>query len=368
MERSETVKSISEMEAAIADKFSREHCVLTGRATTGLYLLFEALDVDGEVIYPAYTCPSPVYAAVYADATPVFCDVRRDYTIDPDELNRRIGSNTAVVVAIDLFGHPVLYDRVETICESTDTFLVEDACQAVGTTYGGRNTGVFGDAALLSFGEKKPLDAGGGGAVLTDDPSLAGRLRELADSIPVRNREYQSHLYAYYRDLYYLIDDLREITDRAEQLFATLPEVFRELYVTGLSSDRQAAIRTVLDEYESVVETRRHHADLYQKELNHPDVTHPETAGDPVFYRYSVQFPDEEVRNHVVSVLRERDFHASTLYDPIHRRFGADDEYPTAVELTERTLNLWVSPAVDSAYVRDCVEVIKSALRGDIDG
>lgn len=353
----------ADVASTVADLFGRETCALVGRATTGLFLLFEALGVEGEVLYPAYTCPSPVYAAQYAGATPTFCDVsRRDYNLTADAVADAVTDETEAVVAINMFGHPVEYDALADVCADRDLLLVEDACQSVGTEYAGQTAGSFGDVSLLSFGEKKPLDAGGGGAVLADDPSIVEAVRDRAADVPVRDEDRQEALYDHYRALYYEIEDLRSLTPRAERLFATLPEVFRELYLRGLPADRIPAIDAALGTYPETVETRREHAAIYRSTLEHPAIDHPDPAGNPVYYRYSIALSSSRLRDFVVEYLRDRDVHVSTLYDPIHQRFGDEGPHPVAEELSERTINLWVSGAVDEEYVRNAAETVLEAV------
>lgn len=353
-----------EVGADIADTVGRDHCILTGRATTGLYLLFEALSIKGEVIFPAYTCPSPVYAARYAGATPIFCDVaEQDYTLDVDRLEQQLSEETEVIVAINMFGHPARYDEIRDLCANRDILLVEDACQSVGTTYGGMQAGQFGDVSLLSFGSKKPLDAGGGGAVLTDDSDIAEAVATLESDIPVRDDGRLEKLHEHYRNLYYSIEDLTELTDRAHKLFGTLPKVFRELYVCGFDDALLTTIDSALTEREAVIETRRRHAELYRTTMTHDRLTHPDPAGNPVHYRYSVTLDSEALRDHVVSSLRDSDIHVSTLYDPIHQRFGDMTTYETAESLSRRTINVWVSREVDEAYVRRTAEAVVDSIK-----
>jgi dTDP-4-amino-4,6-dideoxygalactose transaminase len=344
----------------VADLFNREHCVLVGRATTGLKLIFDALSINGEVVYPAYTCPSPVYAALYSGATPTFCDVGDDYNMHPGSLSDSITDETEAVVPIHMFGHPVRMDEIEEIC-GDDVLLIEDTCQAVCSEYGGTETGSWGDISVVSFGDKKPIDAGSGGAVLTDDGDVASRLRGAEEEVPIRDKKRLERLYDYYREIYYSIEDFKKMKPEAEKLFQAFPEVFEELYIRGFEEYLIPEINSTFDSLEQDIEERKKNARGYRESIDLPEVTHPDPLGMPVYYRYSLMLKTPELRDSVVSYLRERDFHVSTLYDTIHRRFGVTSEFPNAEYLSERTVNLWVH-GVDSEYVENCSEAVEEAV------
>lgn len=350
------------VEADIAARFDRSNCVLVGRATTGLALALEALDVDGDVFYPAYMCPSPAYAALYANATPRFCDVREDYTMDPADLERAVTDETDAIVPVHMFGHPADMESIEEIAAANEAAVIEDACQSIGAMPGGAPLGSHGTVSVVSFGDGKPIDAGGGGAVLTDDEALAKRIRDLEADVPVRDNDRLEELYDHYRDVYYAIEDLGEVTDEAYRLFKPFPEVFQELYMRGTTADLPNRVATALSGIDEEAAVRKMNADSYRSELDDDRITHPEPLDGTIYYRYSVRMPSKEVRDYIVDYLRNRDIHVSTLYDTIHRRFGSDAAAPIAERLSRETLNLWVTSEVDEEYVLRCCENVQEAL------
>lgn len=343
------------VEGELAEWFGYDHCVLVGRATTGITLVLQALTVPGdEVLYPAYTCVSPVYSAVYADLEPGFVDVRQDYTIDTAALRQRISTETAAVVPIHMFGHAARIETVREIADEYNALVVEDACQSIGTQYNGELVGSFGDVSVLSFGEKKPIDAGGGGAILTDQTELARQVRSASAAISTCDEQHLEALYNHYRDLYYQIEDLKQILPAASQLYRPFPDVFKPLYHRGLDPSVPGRLSRALNGVNDAITTRREHASIYRSELSHPSITHPEPLGSPVYYRYSVCLESKEMRDFIVASLRDENFHVSTLYDTIHHRFGQSGPFNTAADLSSRTMNLWVSPRIDAEYVKNC--------------
>jgi dTDP-4-amino-4,6-dideoxygalactose transaminase len=350
------------VEAEISERFDRDQCVLVGRATTGLTLIFDLLDIEGDVFYPAYMCPSPVYSAEYTNLTPRFCDVRSDYTIDIDDLRRSVTPNTDAIVPVHMFGHPVSMEEVHEVAEEVGAFVIEDACQSVAATLNGNRVGSFGDISLLSFGSGKPIDVGSGGAVLTDDADIASAVRTKASDVPVRDRDRLKQLFDHYRELYYDIEALEEVHPQASKLYRPFPEVFRELYHQGIEADVPEKIKSKLDDVNELTTLRRRHAEQYRSQLDHDAINHPSPRGDPVYYRYSIRLTTRDLRDYVVGYLRERDIHVSTLYKPIHKRFGSDRSLQTAEDLSEKTINLWVDETVDMEYVQRCCETILSAI------
>jgi dTDP-4-amino-4,6-dideoxygalactose transaminase len=136
-------------------------------------------------------------------AVPVFVDIDpHTFNIDPDSLERTITAlhtgdpsvaplprlssvrpdelRPKAVIAVDIFGIPADYDRIEALCRQRDLFLIEDAAQSFGAVYKGRKAGSFGDVACTSFFPSKPLAGyGDGGMCFTHDDRLAEIMRSL---------------------------------------------------------------------------------------------------------------------------------------------------------------------------------------------
>jgi dTDP-4-amino-4,6-dideoxygalactose transaminase len=123
------------------------------------------------------------WAITYVGATPVFVDidpVRR--TLNPDNLEAAITSRTKAIVPVHLYGMPAEMDRIMAIAERHGIPVIEDAAQAHGAKYRNKRVGQFGQIACFSFYPSKNLGAyGEGGALITNDVSLAQRARSLRD-------------------------------------------------------------------------------------------------------------------------------------------------------------------------------------------
>lgn len=169
---------VSNLEAEVADRLGVPHCVAVSSCTSGLMLVLRALDLKGEVILPSFTFFASAHAIAWNGLTPVLADCDPDrWTIDPDDVERRITPQTSAVVAVHMYGNPCEVDRLQEICNHHGLKLIFDAAHAFGSRCGAKKVGQFGDAEVFSLSPTKLLVAGEGGLVTTSDGTLARRLR-----------------------------------------------------------------------------------------------------------------------------------------------------------------------------------------------
>ena len=174
---------VGAFEEAFAAYVGAAHCVSVGSGTDALHLILRALDLgpDDEVIAPTNTFIATIQAICLAGARPVLVDCLEDTAlIDPAAVARALTPRTRAVLPVHLYGQPADMDAIAAVTPPGVT-IVEDAAQAHGARLqGGRACGTLGRAAGFSFYPSKNLGAcGDGGAVTTDDPELADRLRLL---------------------------------------------------------------------------------------------------------------------------------------------------------------------------------------------
>ena len=159
------------------------HAVGVGTGTDALALALRAMGIGpgDEVITSPLSAAYSAFAIMMAGATPVFADIDpARLTLDPRAAEAAITPRTAALMPVHLYGQPADMAAFTAIASRHRLAIVEDACQAHGATCGGRPVGTFGRAGAFSFYPTKNLGAlGDGGAVITDDASLADRLRRL---------------------------------------------------------------------------------------------------------------------------------------------------------------------------------------------
>jgi len=167
-------------EEEFARKIGVKHAIAVANGSVALYVALKVCGIGpgDEVIVPSFTFTSTVTSVIYANAIPVFADIDLEtYTIDPEDVRRKISDKTKAIIAVHLFGHPAEMDELREIADEKGLFLIEDSAQAIGAKYKGKYTGSLGDVAAFSLYATKNITAGEGGVVTTNDDVLAERAR-----------------------------------------------------------------------------------------------------------------------------------------------------------------------------------------------
>jgi dTDP-4-amino-4,6-dideoxygalactose transaminase len=185
---------VQAFESAFASFLGAAHCIAVNNGTTALQLTLQALGIGpgDEVITVANTFIATAEAISAVGARPVFVDIDPvSYTMDPAVVEAAITANTKALLPVHLYGQTADLDPLLEIAQRHGIVLIEDACQAHGATYKGKRAGTLGIAGCFSFYPGKNLGClGEGGAVVTQDPELAQKMRLLRDHGSVRKYEH----------------------------------------------------------------------------------------------------------------------------------------------------------------------------------
>lgn len=160
------------------------HAVSCSSGTAALHLALVGLGIGqgDEVIVPSHTFISTSLAVMQAGATPVFCDVCEDQTLDARGIDALIGARTKAVIVVHLFGIVASMGRILDAARGRGLAVIEDCAQCIGGEFKSRRAGTLGNAGCFSFSQTKHLStAGEGGMVVTDDEKLAQACRSLRD-------------------------------------------------------------------------------------------------------------------------------------------------------------------------------------------
>lgn len=170
---------LKEFEEKLANYLNVKHAIGVGNCTDGLLLSLKSLNLQkgDEVLFPAHTFVATAAAIFHAGATPVPCEIGSDHLMDPKHLEDKITKKTKAIVPVQLNGRTANMQAIMEIAEKHDLIVVEDAAQALGSTYKGRMAGSFGVAAAFSFYPAKTLGClGDGGAVVTNNDEIAEKV------------------------------------------------------------------------------------------------------------------------------------------------------------------------------------------------
>lgn len=174
---------IAELEQALANYVGSRHCLTTSSGTHALEIALRALGIGrgDEVITVPFTWISTAEVIGLVGATPVFVDINpATYNINEDLIEPAISTRTRAILPVSLFGQMPDFDRINVIAEKYHLPVIEDAAQSFGAMRRGRRSCGITTVGCTSFFPAKPFGCyGDGGAIFTDDDSLAERMKAI---------------------------------------------------------------------------------------------------------------------------------------------------------------------------------------------
>jgi perosamine synthetase len=171
-------------EDAFAAFCGTRHAVAVSSGTAGLHLAARVAGIKpgDEVITSPISFVASANAVLYQGAVPVFADVdERTFNLDPDAVEALVTPRTKAILPVHIFGYPCALEPLQAIAGRHGLAIVEDACEALGATHGGRRLAGFGNPAVFGFYPNKQMTTGEGGMVTTDDDDFAAHVRALAN-------------------------------------------------------------------------------------------------------------------------------------------------------------------------------------------
>ena len=160
-----------QLERAITKKAGVDYALFVASGTAALSCCLSAFEVGpgDEVIVPGYTYIATAAAVIDVGAVPVICEIDESLGICPIDLEKKITPHTKAVIPVHMQGIPVRLDAIREICKKHGLLLIEDCCQAIGTTYKGKWVGTECDAAAWSTNFFKVITCGEGGVFMTNN-------------------------------------------------------------------------------------------------------------------------------------------------------------------------------------------------------
>lgn len=308
------------VESRLQDWLEVEHAFLTTSCTHALETAMLALEVGpgDEVILPSYNFVSAANAVVLRGARPVYAEIREEtLNLDPEDVARRITDRTVGIVPVHYAGVACRMDELSELADAHGLWMVEDAAQAIDARYRGRALGTLGDVGCLSFHDTKNLVAGEGGALLTDDPEVAGRVEVIREKGTDRSAFYRGEV-----DKYSWV--ARGSSYVLSEVLASLLEV--QIDRREEIRDRRGRVWTAYREAMAPL--------AGEGKLELPTVPDEVTPNYHIFY---VLTPDQKARAAVLEALNEAGIGATFHYVPLHRsQFGRRYLRPDqTLEMTE---------------------------------
>ncbi|PKO46938.1 MAG: erythromycin biosynthesis sensory transduction protein eryC1 [Betaproteobacteria bacterium HGW-Betaproteobacteria-22] len=327
---------VESFEADFAAYTEAKYCVGVGNGLDALTLALRALDIGegDEVIVPSHTFIATWLAVSAVGAKPVAVEpALGSYNIDVDSIERCITTSTKAIVPVHLYGMPVDINPICALAKRYGLAVIEDAAQAHGAMVGGKKVGSHGDAVAWSFYPGKNLGAlGDGGAITTNNETIASRVRELGN-------------------------------------YGSAVKYFNnECGVNSRLDPIQAAVLSIKLKYLDVWNKRRQNiAAIYSQALTGFGVglpNAPEWAA-PVWHLYVIATPERDALQSRLALAGIQTLihypvppHLQKAYRPLGLKVGS---LPVAERLANEVLSLPIGPQLSASHVDYVVSVLAGA-------
>jgi perosamine synthetase len=329
--------------AAIA---GRRHGVSCSSGTAGLHMAVRALEIGrgDEVITTPFSFVASANCILYEGAIPRFVDIEEDSLgLNPDLLGGAASRKTRAVLPVHVFGRPCRIESITATARSRGWAVIEDSCEALGSSLAGRPMGSYGDLSVFAFYPNKQITTGEGGMVVTDDDDLADTMRSLRNQGRDHDGTWLRHVRLGYN---YRLDEMSAAVGVAQ--------------LERLAELRAGRARVVA---------------AYEQALGQAEwVTLPKVgAAESVdWFVYVVRLDRAIDRDSLISKLGERGIPTRPYFSPIHLQpfyrttFGfKPGDFPVTERVAESTLALPFSSRLTSDEVRRVAETLTTLVRGE---
>lgn len=332
-----------EFEARLAELAGRRYGIACSSGTAGLHMAVRGLGLGpgDQVITTPFSFVASANCILFEGATPVFADIEEETLgIDPELVEAAITDSTRAIIPVDVFGNACRISELESLAEAHGIALIEDSCEALGSSLDGRSLGSFGAASVFAFYPNKQITTGEGGMVVTDNDELAIRLRSMRNQGRDADGTWLRHVQLGFN---YRIDEMSAALGVAQ--LRRLPE---------LRSGRDrivAAYRERLGGCEWLV------------------LPHAAPGAEVDWFVYVVRLAPRVNRDRLIGQLAENGVPSRPYFSPIHLQpfyrerfgFGAGD-FPVAERVASGTLALPFSSRLTDDQVDQICDALTSAV------
>ena len=339
---------VSAFEERIEEYLGVAYARVVNSGTSALMAALDAFDVGegDEVVIPSFTFIATANAVKMVGATPVFADIEREtYGLDPASVEDCITQRTAALLPIHPYGRGCHIDELVHLAKTHDLPLIEDAAESFGGEHEGTKLGTFGDAAALSFCQNKIAVTGEGGAVVTDDESVAETVERYRSHGRVSSDYFQS---------------------TGSGQYADYGANFRMSDITAALGCAQ------VDKVESLITKRREAAgrmnDAFEAMEGVSPPPEPDT-GRHVYQLYTITLDGDVDRETVIETMTDRDIACKVYWDPpVHRTTpyrtpGGGPSLPVSDEIAGRVLSLPIYPEIKEKELERIVDAVRAGIR-----
>jgi dTDP-4-amino-4,6-dideoxygalactose transaminase len=309
-------KHLQEFERVAASFVKSKYAIAVNSGTAALQAALHTLDIKkgDEILIPSFTFVATANAVVSTGAKPVFVDIlKENYTIDPDDLKKKINKKTRAIIPVHLYGNAAHIEKLSEISKQHNIPIIEDSAQSLGTTYKGKHTGTFFEMGCYSMYPTKVMTAGEGGFVVTNNKKFRDKL------LMIRNH---GMVHGYDTRMFGL--NLR------------LPEI-------------NAAIATVqMKKLPNFLKSRKKNAELLSKLISDLNIILPKQRKNESvnWYLYTIAM---KKRDKILKKLHEKGIGAVSYYSiPVHKTpfYKLKIKLPVTDWASSRVISLPIHPGV----------------------
>uniref|UniRef100_A0A7C5U457 DegT/DnrJ/EryC1/StrS family aminotransferase n=1 Tax=Fervidobacterium nodosum TaxID=2424 RepID=A0A7C5U457_9BACT len=337
-------------EKSIADFVSLKYAVAVSSGTSALHLILRASDFkqNSLLIVPSFTFVASANVALFENGNVAFVDIEEDtMNVDPKALEHTLEKyakdySDIYFMGVDVFGHPLDWDKIIAICEKYNVKIIEDSCEALGSEYKGKKAGTFGIAGAFAFYANKQITTGEGGIIVTNDDQIYKLSKSLRNQGRGEGDGWLSHEYVGYN---YRIDEMSA--------------------ALGWSQMKRI---------EEIIEKRDKVAKRYNQLLSNLPVETP-VVKDYVtrmsWFVYVIRLPKDvgrESRKKIMNYLENNEIQVRNYFEPVHlqkpyRELGwKEGMLPVTEQIANRTIALPFYTELKEEDQEYVVEKLKEAL------
>ena len=171
---------LQELEKRLAEHLGVKHVICVANGSIALQVAYKALNLKGEVVTTPFSFAATTSTLVWENLTPVFTDIDVDsFNIDAAKIEALITEKTSAILPVHVFGNPCEVEVIQSIADRRNLKVIYDAAHAFGVAFKGKSVLGYGNASTVSFHATKLFHTIEGGAIITDDDSLAEKIRLL---------------------------------------------------------------------------------------------------------------------------------------------------------------------------------------------
>ncbi len=314
---------LPEFEKDFASYIGVKNAAAVNSGTSGLHLCIKALGIGegDEVITTPFSFIASANCAMFEGAKPVFVDIRPDtFNIDEKKIEEKITKNTKAILPVHVFGYPCDMIAINKIAKKHGLKIIEDACEAIGASIGGKKAGTFSDCSVFAFYPNKQMTTGEGGMIVTDDEKIDAMAKSMRNQGRDEGMGWLAH---------------------------------NRLGYNYRLSDINCALGIVqLGRINELLEKRQEVADMYNTALSGiKEIILPPGSTDEIkrsWFVYVVRLTQDfsqEQRNEIILKLRARGIGCNIYFPPIHlqpfyvEKFGyKEGDFPVTESVSSRTI------------------------------